>query len=183
MNYIGIETCSLTNGEGIRVVLWVSGCSHHCPNCQNPDTWDPSAGQLYNGDAYLKIKEAVSREGRDLISGLTLSGGDPMYPANRPAIFSLCRMFRTDFGDSKTIWLYTGYTMDEIRDDPILDLVDVVVDGEYIEEQRNVNRQWCGSENQRVWRKKNGQWKADPPMYDTDNYTARTCECGTKMDM
>ena len=168
MNYLDITTCSLTNGDGIRVVLWVAGCSHHCPNCQNPDTWDPSAGRLYNGDAYVKIKEAVSREGRDLISGLTLSGGDPMYPANRPAIFSLCRMFRTDFGDSKTIWLYTGYTMDEIRDDPILDLVDVVVDGEYIEEQRNVNRQWCGSENQVVWRKKNGRWEADPPRYDTD---------------
>ena len=180
MNFHGIEKISLVNGDGLRCVLWVSGCSHHCKGCQNPDTWDPDGGQSFYAHHYDIIRERVSK---DYCDGLTLSGGDPMYPANRPAILGLCRMFRTDFGDSKTIWLYTGYTMDEIRDDPILDLVDVVVDGKYIEEQRNVNRQWCGSENQVVWRKKNGRWKADPPMYDTDSYTARTCECGPKMDV
>lgn len=165
MNFQGIEKTSLVNGDGLRCVLWVSGCSHHCKGCQNPDTWDPDGGQPFYAHHYDIIRERVSK---DYCDGLTLSGGDPMYPANRPAILSLCRMFRTDFGDTKTIWLYTGYTMDEIRDDPILKYVDVVVDGEYIEEKRNVNRQWCGSENQRVWRKKNEKWEADPPKYDTD---------------
>lgn len=171
MNFIGIEKTSLINGDGIRIVLWVSGCNHHCYNCQNPGTWDEDAGQRFYIKDYWIIRERVKE---DYCSGLTLSGGDPMYPKNRPEILALCKMFRTDFGDKKTIWMYTGYTFDEIKDDPILDYIDVIVDGPYIEEQRNINRQWCGSENQRIWRKINNEWICEEPKY------AETIESGKK---
>lgn len=175
MNFQGIEKTSLLNGDGLRCVLWVSGCSHHCKGCQNPDTWNPDSGERFWFKDYWTIQERVSQ---DYCDGLTLSGGDPMFPDSRPEILALCKFFRKDFGNTKTIWMYTGYKMSEIQNDPILEYIDVVVDGEYIEEQRNINRQWCGSENQRVWRKKDGLWFADEPMYDTDNYTARSCGSG-----
>jgi anaerobic ribonucleoside-triphosphate reductase activating protein len=91
-----------------------------------------------------------------------------MFPDNRPDILNLLKRFRNRYGLSKTVWLYTGYTMSEIQFDPILEYVDVVVDGEYKEELRNVNRQWCGSENQVIWRKENGRFSAEPARYDTD---------------
>lgn len=100
-----------------------------------------------------------------------------MYPGNREDILNLVKYLKNKYGDSKTIWMYTGYTMDEIKNEPILQYVDVVVDGPYIEEQRNINRQWCGSENQRIWRKKDGIWKADPPLYNVDDYEAKTHGC------
>lgn len=162
MNFIGIEKTSMTNGDGLRCVLWVSGCSHHCKGCHNPDTWDPNAGRRFYVKDYVTIKERVEK---DYCDGLTLSGGDPMYPANRKEILSLCKLFRTDFGHSKTIWMYTGYRFCEITDEPILDYLDVIVDGEYIESQRNINRQWCGSENQRIWRKTKGIWIMEEPKY------------------
>lgn len=162
MKYIGLEKTSLVNGEGIRCVLWVSGCNHHCRNCQNPDTWDPDKGQEFDASALTKIFDRVEK---DYCSGLTLSGGDPMYPPNRRTIYALVKMFRRKFGDTKSIWMYTGYTFDEIANDPILDYIDVIVDGPYIEEQRNTNRKWCGSENQRIWRKTNGTWMMEEPEY------------------
>lgn len=175
MNYHGLEKTSLVNGDGIRTVLWVAGCNHHCAGCQNPDTWDPEGGEPFDLEKdYEAIRDLVSKPYRH---GLTLSGGDPMYPENRAVVYGICKRFRADFGDSKNIWLYTGYRFAEITDDPILDLVDVIVDGEYIESQRNVNRQWCGSENQVIWRKQDGKWIAEEPKY------AETIESRTGMDM
>lgn len=162
MNYHGLEKTSMVNGEGIRVVLWVAGCSHHCRNCQNPDTWDPKGGAFFGPDAMQLLLDDC---GLPHIDGLTLSGGDPMYPENRREVTAICKTFRTWFGDSKTIWMYTGYEFADINDEPVLDLVDVVVDGPYIEEQRNTARYWCGSDNQLVWRKHNGIWKPDPKEY------------------
>lgn len=170
MNYHDIEKCSLTNGDGIRIVLWVSGCNHYCKGCQNPITWDPNDGKEFG---YEEMREIIDRMDKDYCDGITLSGGDPMYPGNREDILNLAKYLKNKYGDSKTIWMYTGYTMDEIKNEPILQYVDVVVDGPYIEEQRNINRQWCGSENQRIWRKKDGVWTADEPMYDSDSYVAR----------
>ena len=175
MNIIGLEKTSMLNGEGLRCVLWVSGCSHHCKGCQNPDTWDPDGGQPFYAHHYDIIRERVSK---DYCDGLTLSGGDPMFPANRETILDICKRFRQDFGDTRTIWMYTGYTFREIRNEPVLDYLDVIVDGRYIEEQRNINRQWVGSENQVVWRKIDGLWFAEEPKYaDTiEQYTK--CNCG-----
>ena len=155
MNYFGITNASFCNGDGARCVLWVSGCGHHCKGCHNPDSWDPDYGDKFMYHDYWKIRNRVSRM---TIDGLTLSGGDPMYPDNRSVIYDICNMFRRDFGDRKTIWMYTGYTFEEISDDPILEYVDVVVDGPYIEELRDENLKYRGSANQRIWRKANGIW-------------------------
>jgi len=165
MNVQGIEKTSLTNGDGLRCILWVSGCSHHCRNCHNPDTWNPDSGYPVRIEDVWTIIERVDK---DYCDGLTLSGGDPMYPDNRSEILALCKLFRRAFGSTKTIWMYTGYIFAEIKGDPVLDYIDVIVDGEYVEEQRNVNRQWCGSENQRIWRKINGEWIMEEPKYDTE---------------
>ena len=162
MNYIEIQPTSLVNGEGIRVVLWVAGCNHHCKGCHNPDTWDADSGKPWTTAAQEKLFYLASTPYRD---GITLSGGDPMYPANRFAILSLCKAFRHRFRQDKTIWMYTGYTFEEIRNEPVLEYLDVIVDGPYIESQRSPTRQWVGSENQRVWRKTKGTWIMEEPKY------------------
>lgn len=176
MKYQGIEKDSLLNGDGVRAVLWVSGCSHHCKNCQNPKTWDPESGDIFDETAE---KELFSLIDEDYCTGLTLSGGDPMYPTNRIAIYNLLRDFRFRYGISKTVWMYTGYKFEEVKDDKILEYIDVLVDGEYIEEQRNTDRQWVGSENQIIWRKKDGKWVPDAPAYTYDKEVQEMsgCDC------
>ena len=172
MNYHNITHDDLQNGEGIRTVLWVAGCSHHCKGCQNPSTWDPEGGIYFDEDAWNELFDALDK---DYCSGLTLSGGDPLYPLNTMMVAIIVDQFRLryKFGN-KTIWVYTGYTMDELKElrriDPalcyILENVDVIVDGPYIEEQRNIHRLWCGSENQRIWRRMTSGWIADAPEYE-----------------
>ena len=180
MKYHDIEKCSLVNGSGIRVVLWVSGCEHHCKGCQNPVTWDPDDGLEFDVHALHEITERMDR---DYCDGITLSGGDPMYPDNRKTILYLVQFLRNRYGDTKTIWMYTGYTMPEIADSPILDYVDVVVDGPFVEEKADVNYMWAGSTNQKIWRKVDGQWVADSPMYANkevqvgDNKNQVSCGC------
>lgn len=179
MNFHMIDKDDLKNGEGIRCVLWVAGCNHHCPGCQNEWTQDPAGGELFRPDHMTRIIELCSE---DYCDGLTLSGGDPMYPPNRSEVYAICKMFRTQFGSTKTIWMYTGYTLEEIADEPVLDLVDVVVDGPYIEAQRNTQRYWCGSDNQTIWRKLNGHWHPDPPEYvtslsDEQHEKEKGCDC------
>lgn len=154
----------MNNGDGLRVVLWFSGCSHHCYNCQNPQTWNPDNGIPFDEDAKQEIFEELSK---DYISGITLSGGDPLYQENVSQVLSLIKEIKEKFPD-KTIWLYTGYTYEQIMcpvitDDfnperdklisgkrKILQLCDVLVDGEYIDEQRDITLKWKGSANQRV---------------------------------
>lgn len=154
----------MNNGDGLRVVLWLSGCSHHCYNCQNPQTWNPNNGIPFDEDAKQEIFEELSK---DYISGITLSGGDPLYQENVSQVLSLIKEIKEKFPD-KTIWLYTGYTYEQIMwpvitDDfnlerdklisgkrKILQLCDVLVDGEYIDEQRDITLKWKGSANQRV---------------------------------
>lgn len=154
----------MNNGDGLRVVLWLSGCSHHCYNCQNPQTWNPNNGIPFDEDAKQEIFEELSK---NYISGITLSGGDPLYQENVSQVLPLIKEIKEKFPD-KTIWLYTGYTYEQImwpvitrdfnpeRDKlisekiKILQLCDVLVDGEYIDEQRDITLKWKGSANQRV---------------------------------
>lgn len=136
----------MLNGEGLRVVLWVSGCEHHCPNCQNPITWDPNDGLLFDDDAVHEIQSLLSKS---YISGLTLSGGDPLFPNNRNDIKDFIVYIKNQF-PNKTIWMYTGYKWSEIKDLPVMKYIDVIVDGKYIESLRDVNLPWRGSSNQRV---------------------------------
>lgn len=164
MNYLKIDREDVCNGDGLRVVLWLSGCSHHCYNCQNPQTWNPNKGIPFDEDAKQEIFEELSK---DYISGITLSGGDPLYQENVNQVLPLIKEIKEKFPD-KTIWLYTGYTYEQIMwpvitDDfnperdklisgkrKILQLCDVLVDGEYIDEQRDITLKWKGSANQRV---------------------------------
>lgn len=149
MNYHNITKDDMLNGDGLRVVLWTSGCSHHCKNCQNPITWDCNGGIPFDSDAKVELFEALDH---DYISGLTLSGGDPLYNSNRDTIFKLCNDFREIFGDKKTIWLYTGYTYEEVKKEfpQILRVIDIMVDGKFVEELKDTNYHWAGSTNQRI---------------------------------
>lgn len=150
MNYIEIEKENVINGPGLRVVLWVSGCSHHCERCQNPETWDYNFGKPFTEKEEQEITDELLK---NYISGITFSGGDPLYSENLDGILKLILKIKNDV-PSKSIWLYTGYTFEEILSNSkmlkIVSLCDVVIDGEYIEEKRNIALRFCGSSNQRV---------------------------------
>lgn len=171
MNYHDIEKDSMLNGEGIRTVLWVSGCNHGCKGCQNPSTWDPNDGLLFDEKAKEELWHYIDM---DYCSGLTLSGGDPMYPANREAVLDICKEFRERYGwGKKTIWMYTGYNIHEIRDEEILNYIDVIVDGPFEKDKADVKYCWAGSTNQGIWRINRGigslnVWMKDPPTWASD---------------
>lgn len=136
----------MLNGDGLRVVLWVAGCSHCCKECQNPITWDPNGGLLFDEAAKQEIFEQLEKP---YISGITLSGGDPLHSANRLDVRNLIEEIKTKFPD-KTVWMYTGDSWEHILHYPVMKHVDVLVDGEFIVEQKDVKLLWKGSKNQRV---------------------------------
>lgn len=153
MYYHNITMDDMLNGDGLRTVLWVSGCSHKCPGCQNPITWD-SHGGIYFDDA--AERELFRNLQKDYISGVTFSGGDPLHPLNRMTIAKLAKKVKARF-PTKTIWVYTGYTWERIylleKHDMLyglLKLTDVIVDGPYVERLRDISYPWAGSTNQRV---------------------------------
>ncbi len=146
MNYHNIVHQDMLNGNGMRTTLFCSGCNHACPGCQNPQTWNDKSGIEFDEDAKKELMESLDSK---WISGVTFSGGDPLYPGNRQTITQLAKEIKERFPD-KSIWMYTGYTYEQISTLPVLDYVDVLVDGEYMQQQRNINLQWRGSENQRV---------------------------------
>lgn len=146
MNYHNITKDDMLNGDGLRAVLWLSGCDHGCKECQNPITWDPNGGLPFDEAAREELFEVL---GRDYISGVTLSGGDPLFTNNRGEVTELCREIRERF-PGKTVWLYTGYTYEQIKMLPVLEYVDVLVDGEFEVDKLDVSAQWRGSINQRV---------------------------------
>lgn len=146
MNYHNITFDDMLNGDGIRVVLWLSGCNHACPGCQNPVTWDPNDGLPFDKNVKEELFSALSK---DHVSGITFSGGDPLHPKNRDDVEKLMQEIRDRF-PNKTVWVYTGYLYEELISWTGLPLIDVLVDGPYIESQRDVNLMWKGSSNQRV---------------------------------
>lgn len=190
MNYHTITYPDQNNGDGLRVVLWLSGCSHHCYNCQNPQTWDANSGIPFDESAK---KELFRELDKDYISGLTLTGGDPLFESNLDGVLDLvteinkrynfqkvdsanpCKMGVSEDENTdrirllfpnKTIWLYSGYRFDDeecwvkpkndianifrfVRQE-IIKNVDVMVDGRYIDSQRDITLKWRGSSNQRV---------------------------------
>lgn len=146
MRYHNITKDDCKNGDGLRVVLWVSGCSHYCKGCQNPITWDPNDGLEFDDAAKGEIFEELSK---DYISGITFSGGDPMYCSNREQVTALAKEIKEKFPE-KTIWLYTGDSWETLRELEIVNYVDVIVDGEYQEADRDITLPWKGSKNQRV---------------------------------
>lgn len=146
MRYHNITTDDMRNGDGLRVVLWVSGCNHHCKGCHNPITWDENDGLLFDDGA----KDEVFRElSKDYIAGITFSGGDPLHPANRQEIGLLMQEIRQRF-PQKTIWLYTGDNFEDFCDEAFTAYIDVCVDGVFLLEQKDTKLRWKGSKNQRV---------------------------------
>ena len=194
INYHNITYPDQNNGDGLRVVLWLSGCDHHCYNCQNPITWDANGGLLFDE----KAKEELFRElDKDYISGLTLTGGDPLHPSNLDGVLDIVTEFNKRYRTTqnivlnkednhnilnengnkirllmpeKTIWIYSGFTWESImwsrmphpphhssedflhwnQRNEIVSKCDVLVDGRYIDSQRNIQLKYRGSENQRV---------------------------------
>ena len=157
-NYHQIRTDDMLNGDGLRVVLFLSGCNHHCENCHNIEAWDECSGYPLTSEACADI---IAELKKDYISGITFSGGDPLHPNNVDLVNSLIAYIRTHFPD-KTIWLYTGYTLEDIyrsADDScsetmkrlnIVMSVDVLVDGKFEQALADVNYPWAGSTNQRI---------------------------------
>lgn len=162
MNYQKITKCDTANGDGVRVTLWVSGCSHHCDECHNPQTWNPYDGKPFTHDTYEEICAELEKP---WVAGLTLSGGDPLHDQNVKMISTLVCYVKTRF-PNKTIWCYTGYTLAELRRmrernmyvDLILDHIDILVDGRYQKYLRDVSYPWAGSSNQIVWANVDGEW-------------------------
>lgn len=146
MNYHNIVKDDMLNGEGLRVTLFVSGCNHNCPSCQNPQTHNPKSGILFDINAMCEIFEQIDQEH---INGLTLSGGDPLYIGNRKQILAICKGIKDNYPD-KTIWLYTGYMFETIKDLEILKYIDVLVDGRFIKCLADENYPYAGSTNQRI---------------------------------
>lgn len=146
MRYHNITKDDMLNGDGLRVVLWVAGCSHNCKECHNPITWDIRGGLPFDGAAKEELFEELKKP---YISGITLSGGDPLHPDNREETGKLIDEICDQF-PHKTIWLYTGYDWEQICHLPYIRKVDVVVDGEFKVELKDTRLHWRGSSNQRV---------------------------------
>lgn len=149
MYYSKIKYNDVANGPGLRLSLFTSGCSHHCKGCFQPETWNFNNGEPFTSDVQKSIIEkSCSR----YIAGLSLLGGDPLD--NVDGILPLLKEYRDVFGNTKTIWLWTGYLFEEVMNDEsmskVLPFVDVIVDGEFIEEQKDITLKYMGSSNQRV---------------------------------
>lgn len=146
MNYHNITKDDMLNGDGLRVVLWVSGCNHHCKNCHNIITWDAKDGLPFDKGAEQELFEQLQQQ---YISGITLSGGDPLFPDNRKEITALTDKIKKYF-PQKTIWCYTGYLWEEVKQLEVMKNIDVLVDGKFVEELSDPQLHWKGSSNQRV---------------------------------
>jgi len=167
VNYASIRTCDIANGEGVRVSLFVSGCTHHCKGCFNPEAQAFDYGQLFTREVEDEILRALEPS---FISGLTLLGGEPMEPANQRALVPFLRRFRERFGNTKTLWVYTGCVLDtetftlqpltfnlEGTTKEFLRMTDVLVDGPFIEDLKDISLQFRGSSNQRILELKHEQ--------------------------
>ena len=156
MNYAAIKNCDIANGPGVRVSLFVSGCRHHCKDCFNPETWDFACGEPFDEAVMDKILALLAP---GYIRGITYLGGEPFEPENQKTLVGLLRKVRESYPE-KNIWCYTGYLYDEqlLNDsrarceytDEMLSMLDVLVDGEFVEALKDIRLVFRGSSNQRV---------------------------------
>ena len=155
MNYSVIKNCDIANGPGCRIVLFVSGCTHHCRECFQPETWNFDYGQPFTQETVDEILHLLAPA---YIAGLTLLGGEPFEPQNQPALLDLVRQVRAQY-PHKSIWSFSGYTYEQITSgtlgpraitEELLSLLDVLVDGEFVLELKNLNLRFRGSSNQRI---------------------------------
>lgn len=155
MNYCNIKKFDIADGTGVRVSLFVSGCTHHCKGCFQPETWDFDYGQNFCEETENEIINALSP---DYIDGLTVLGGEPMEIQNQKALLPFLKKVKLLYPE-KSIWIYSGYTFEELTGDlrskceetsEILSLTDVLVDGEFMLDKKNISLKFRGSENQRI---------------------------------
>lgn len=155
MNYATIKNCDIANGPGVRVSLFVSGCTHHCKGCFNEVAWDFNYGTPFTEETMESILDMLRP---DYIKGLTLLGGEPFEPQNQGAIVNLLRRIKTEM-PNKSIWAFSGYLFEKITSktlgdweitEEFLNYLDVLVDGPFVEEKKNLNLRFRGSENQRL---------------------------------
>lgn len=170
MRYHNITKDDMLNGDGLRVVLWVAGCSHCCKECHNPVTWDPNGGLPFDEAAKQEIFEQLDKP---YISGITFSGGDPLHSANRLEVRNLMAEIKQKY-PQKTIWLYTGDSWENIQHYAIMQYVDVLVDGEFEADKKDVKLLWKGSSNQRVIDVPKTLKQTDPsvPVLHCGNYAS-----------
>ena len=157
MNYATIKDTDIANGEGVRISLFVSGCTHHCKNCFNKETWDFNYGQEFTQEVQDNLIQMLSPS---YISGLTLLGGEPMEPQNQEGLLPFIKKVKETFGNTKTIWCYTGYIFDKDlkqggraytpNTDKLLNCYDVLVDGPFVESLKDISLKFRGSSNQRI---------------------------------
>ena len=166
MNYSAIRTCDVANGPGVRVSLFVSGCTHCCPGCFNPDTWDFAAGEPFTENTHDFLMRELEKP---WVQGLSLLGGEPMEPENQRALMPFLRRVRAEL-PAKDVWCYTGCVLEddllkesrwrtEVTEE-MLSCIDVLVDGPFIEELKDVSLKFRGSSNQRVLRRIAGTFTA-----------------------
>lgn len=156
MNYGEIKSCDIANGIGVRISLFVSGCTNHCKNCFQPQTWDFNFGEPFTSDTEEKILKMLEP---DYIDGLTVLGGEPMEPSNQQALYPFLLKVKEKM-PNKTIWVFSGFTLEEMREDggysncdvteKILSIIDVLVDGRFVEELKDITLKFRGSSNQRL---------------------------------
>lgn len=155
MNYGAIKKCDIANGVGVRTVLFVSGCTHHCKGCFQPETWNFDYGERYTKETEAEIIESLRP---DYVDGITLLGGEPFEPENQRELVKLLRRIKKEL-PQKTVWSFSGYTYEELTGDSravcevtneMLSMLDVLVDGEFVEAKRNISLRFRGSENQRL---------------------------------
>ncbi len=168
-----IFKADIANGVGVRVSVFVSGCTNHCPGCFQPETWDFQYGQLYDQKMEDGIMEELSH---DYYEGLSILGGEPFEPSNQAGLISLIRRVKKEL-PNKTIWMYTGFVYEDLLPggkrytdvtDEILDTIDILVDGRFEEDKKNIRLKFRGSENQRVidMKKTRSEKKVELYAYD-----------------
>ena len=154
MNYGAIKKCDIANGVGVRTVLFVSGCTHHCKGCFQPETWNFDYGERYTKETEDEIIESLRP---DYVDGITLLGGEPFEPENQRELVKLLRRIKKEL-PQKTVWSFSGFTYEELTGSravcevtkEMLSMLDVLVDGEFVEAKRNISLRFRGSENQRL---------------------------------
>lgn len=147
MRYNKIRKMDISNGPGVRVSIFEQGCSFNCKNCFNPETHDFAGGKDFNQET---INEVLKLCENDYIDGLSILGGEPMHPKNIEGTEALAKAFKEKY-PNKSIWVWSGFTFDkDLKDKEVLKYIDVLVDGQYVDELHNPQLKWKGSSNQRV---------------------------------
>lgn len=151
MRYNKIRKMDISNGEGVRVSLFVQGCEFHCKNCFNTEAWDFQGGKEFTTETLNTLLDLCDKE---YIKGLSILGGEPMHPTNRETVVDIMRAFKFRF-PNKDIWMWTGYTLEELLEQndedvkSMLIYLDYLIDGQFIDEKKNLKLKWAGSDNQR----------------------------------